>query len=430
MSTINPHQPTRNRNINVLFENNTFSSEESAFQGYLTICSISTVRQDPKLSVSFTRPWIRMLAHISLLYALRMQRRTMPLTSSKYHVILAKRRCNSPTWLESLNDDAESDDCGYMHVLKRRWEVEKSINTPAQKLRKISVASGGSPILMDNSGENKAESEVDEEWDDGRDDESGDLCFQEATLTHDKGTSSAFEKSNFYSPSSQQDIPRFPGNNDPSFRKQEMSSKCSDQLGLSDIMGEITFSRSFGFMKRGADDGSLISIEGVLACTAWLGQVPWIYRINEVFRPYIGNNLAVNACNVRKAEGSDRRDILNLLSTKFLKRPASKAKLLKDIDEHYARKGGSKPVTEEEADAMPYLQAVIYEGLRIHPVVGMTLPRVVPASGADISGHFLPRGTVVESSAWVMHRDESVYREDADQFSPGRWLGAKTSDMD
>lgn len=79
---------------------------------------------------------------------------------------------------------------------------------------------------------------------------------------------------------------------------------------------------------------------------------------------------------------------------------------------------------------MPYLQAVIYEGLRIHPVVGMTLPRVVPASGADISGHFLPRGTVVESSAWVMHRDESVYREDADQFSPGRWLGAKTSDMD
>lgn len=62
-----------------------------------------------------------------------------------------------------------------MHVLKRRWEVEKSINTPAQKLRKISVASGGSPILMDNSGENKAESEVDEEWDDGRDDESGDL---------------------------------------------------------------------------------------------------------------------------------------------------------------------------------------------------------------------------------------------------------------
>lgn len=90
---------------------------------------------------------------------------------------------------------------------------------------------------------------------------------------------------------------RFPGNNDPSFRKQEMSSKCSDQLGLSDIMGEITFSRSFGFMKRGADDGSLISIEGVLACTAWLGQVPWIYRINEVFRPYIGNNLAVNACN-------------------------------------------------------------------------------------------------------------------------------------
>lgn len=232
-------------------------------------------------------------------------------------------------------------------------------------------------------------------------------------------------------------------------------------------------------MERGSDDGSLKSIEGVLACTAWLGQVPWVHRIHEVFRPYIGNHLAVNArhgslfsiavdaVKVRKEKGSDRRDILSKLfevhkekpeqlhdgavfsvcaSTilagsdttavsirsiiyEVLKHPACKARLLNEIDELYAGKGGSKPVTEEEADAMPYLQAVIYEGLRCHPVVGMNLPRVVPASGAEISGHFLPRGTVVGSSAWVIHRDRSVYGEDADEFNPDRWLGDKTSDM-
>jgi hypothetical protein len=51
----------------------------------------------------------------------------------------------------------------------------------------------------------------------------------------------------------------------------------------------------------------------------------------------------------------------------------------------------SDPVTFQEAQKMPYLQAVISEALRIHPAVGVSLARIVPEGGAHIEGHFFPQ---------------------------------------
>ena len=76
----------------------------------------------------------------------------------------------------------------------------------------------------------------------------------------------------------------------------------------------------------------------------------------------------------------------------LLKNPQYMARLREEIDD--ARKRGvlSNPVTYEQARTMPYLQACITEGLRIHPAVGMTLPRTVPAGGMEIRGYYLPAG--------------------------------------
>jgi cytochrome P450 len=56
--------------------------------------------------------------------------------------------------------------------------------------------------------------------------------------------------------------------------------------------------------------------------------------------------------------------------------------------------------------AMPYLQACIYEALRMHPAVGMSLPRVVPPDGFEIEGVFLPGG--VRSHAQMCHGEELI----------------------
>ncbi|KAH8993149.1 putative P450 monooxygenase [Lactarius akahatsu] len=89
------------------------------------------------------------------------------------------------------------------------------------------------------------------------------------------------------------------------------------------------------------------------------------------------------------------------------------------------------PVLEEVPryevfEKLPYLTAVIKEGLRISPAI-TALPRVVPQEGATIDGTFIPGGTVVAQSFTYVHRSPIVY-PDPDAFIPERWLGedAKT----
>jgi hypothetical protein len=45
-------------------------------------------------------------------------------------------------------------------------------------------------------------------------------------------------------------------------------------LILLDVIGELSFSKRFGFMDVGSDDGSFQQIEGALKSAAWLGQIP------------------------------------------------------------------------------------------------------------------------------------------------------------
>jgi hypothetical protein len=45
---------------------------------------------------------------------------------------------------------------------------------------------------------------------------------------------------------------------------------CAGQLFAFDIIGEVTFSNSFGFMEAGNDDGSFNQIETALKSAAWM----------------------------------------------------------------------------------------------------------------------------------------------------------------
>lgn len=78
-----------------------------------------------------------------------------------------------------------------------------------------------------------------------------------------------------------------------------------------------------------------------------------------------------------------------------------------------------------DAVKLPYLAAVIKEGMRIYPSVGLTLPRVAPPQGARISGEFLPGGTRVGINAAVIHYNEQVFGPEPEKFIPERWLRSK-----
>jgi cytochrome P450 len=72
-------------------------------------------------------------------------------------------------------------------------------------------------------------------------------------------------------------------------------------------------------------------------------------------------------------------------------------------------------------EKLPYLDAVIHEAMRWRPPVPMTLFRIVPPSGAVISGHAIPPNTTVGCQAYSLHRVEEVF-PDPDVFDPKRWL--------
>ena len=109
--------------------------------------------------------------------------------------------------------------------------------------------------------------------------------------------------------------------------------------------------------------------------------------------------------------------------------PVAYQRLKSEIDDAvHAGKISSPVVTDAEARALPYLQAVIKEGMRIYPAVTGALTKVVPPEGDTVTltgtneTVFLPGGTEIGYNAWGVHRSKSVFGSDADYFRPERWL--------
>jgi cytochrome P450 len=99
------------------------------------------------------------------------------------------------------------------------------------------------------------------------------------------------------------------------------------------------------------------------------------------------------------AAGSDTTAIsLSTIIYYLLKNPHAMDKLVEEID-NFAREGKiSDPVTFQEGQQMPYLQAVIKEALRIHPATGQPMSRIVPPGGAEIAGQMFPGGVSITKS--------------------------------
>lgn len=125
------------------------------------------------------------------------------------------------------------------------------------------------------------------------------------------------------------------------------------------------------------------------------------------------------------AAGSDttanviRATILLLATT-----PHAYHKLQAEIDAGIASGAISTPVTNAEARALPYLQAVIYESMRYHPPAFTLLPKLVPPEGDTLEGRFIPGGTLLGTSNLGMMRHVPSFGADVDVFRPERFMDA------
>lgn len=125
--------------------------------------------------------------------------------------------------------------------------------------------------------------------------------------------------------------------------------------------------------------------------------------------------------------------VASVLRTTFLfllTHPPVYIRLQSELDTAFAQGKISPPIIREsEARALPYLEAVVRECLRLFPPVVMApFWKEVPAGekGGEhetVCGVRLPPGTLVSSAhgLWAANRDEGFWGADAGVFRPERW---------
>lgn len=170
-------------------------------------------------------------------------------------------------------------------------------------------------------------------------------------------------------------------------------------------------------------------------------HVPWVYHLHAMLRPVIGNWLAITDKDGffyeyasketvgRKDRGGDDRDMLGQLLTAqseksqlrdadinfmmttnvmagsdttsislrgifylLLTHPEKLQCLMAELETQKGAGQLSDIVSAAQAKACPYLQAVIYEGMRLMPPVASVIDRDVPAGGMTIGPYFIPAG--------------------------------------
>ncbi|KIX99846.1 uncharacterized protein Z520_04482 [Fonsecaea multimorphosa CBS 102226] len=83
--------------------------------------------------------------------------------------------------------------------------------------------------------------------------------------------------------------------------------------------------------------------------------------------------------------------------------------------------GSSRLPTFSDRAALPYVDALIKEVLRWHPVAPSGVPHLT--TKADVyEGYLIPEGSLLIPNQWAMLHDETVYH-DPKRFDPSRFLG-------
>jgi cytochrome P450 len=109
----------------------------------------------------------------------------------------------------------------------------------------------------------------------------------------------------------------------------------------------------------------------------------------------------------------------------LLSHPDSLKRLRQELlEEDTRREGGlSRPYPGwKEICDLPYLDACINEGVRLHPPFCLPFERVVPKGGLMIGTTYFPENTVVGMNPYVINRHRPTFGDDADYWRPERWM--------
>lgn len=241
-----------------------------------------------------------------------------------------------------------------------------------------------------------------------------------------------------------------------------------------DVVGSVTFSQPIGYMERGQDfDGTLANADMAIDYFSLVGMIPaldhWLDKnpimhigppgfntitsisLKHLVDRYQGNDSHYHDSEKPdfldrfiEAKNNDPKDvddaqIISWLMINMIAGADTTALTMKSAFYYCLRNesimarlrrealaagiNGADPVSYKDARAIPYVEAVVREALRILPGVSMPLERYVPAGGHQLSnGDLLPAGSIVGINPYILCRNKEIFGEDAEEFRPERWL--------
>lgn len=238
-----------------------------------------------------------------------------------------------------------------------------------------------------------------------------------------------------------------------------------------DIVGEVTFSRQFGFLVQGRDIGNAIANQGFLTLyLSVVGYFQWVHNLllaNPLIEYFnlqpamhvfdtcvaaidarskndkVRKDMIEQWMDTRKKhpESMDRKEIfaaavatigagadtisavLQALFYYLLRSPKTFDLLREEIDNAQL----SSVPSYEETQKLELLQACIKETYRFHTPVSLNLSRISPPGGVTVCGRHFEPGVLLSINPWAIHRLTSIFGADADSFNPLRWLGNSDS---
>ncbi|KAK8076355.1 hypothetical protein PG994_003627 [Apiospora phragmitis] len=219
-----------------------------------------------------------------------------------------------------------------------------------------------------------------------------------------------------------------------------------------DVIAELFFGRSLGFIKNHGDQGAFLeSLEFMLpvmtpaAVSTPLvrGLIMGLFMLSSTARTGLqGMNLIIDTARTSVDERNaataspgkrERKDLLHYLlaivrakgsevdfGVEDVKNEAFAALIVlyeqirKEVDQAVENGTLSEYPSYSEVMQLPLVKSAIKEALRLHSGMGFTMPRVVGQSGIELAGMHIPAGCKVGINPAVVGRDEAAYGPDAD----------------
>ncbi|KAI0418848.1 cytochrome P450 [Xylaria grammica] len=125
------------------------------------------------------------------------------------------------------------------------------------------------------------------------------------------------------------------------------------------------------------------------------------------------------------AAGADTTSVgIKAVIGPILRDPPRYRRLQSELDDAYKASGISlgQPISYNILKDLPFLQACVKEGTRIHPSIIYQLPRHAPASGVQLEGFFIDPSSTISTSPLAQNRCKALFGDDANEWKPERWI--------